>query len=637
MALLRLQDLELSYGAQALLDKANLTIDTNERICIIGRNGEGKSTLLNIINGTIKADAGERILQKDTVIAKLEQDVPQNLQGSIYDIVASGLERTGELIKQYNELSQQADNMDETWLNKLQDIQHKLEVVDGWNHKQQIDHVISRLNLEPETPFASLSGGMKRRVLLAKALVQQPDILLLDEPTNHLDIESIIWLEEFLKNYPASLVFITHDRSFLQNLATRILELDRGTLTSWPGDYKNYLRRKEERLNAEALENERFDKKLAQEEVWIRQGIKARRTRNEGRVRALKALREEFKQRRTQQGTVKLKLDSGDRSGKIVVEAEHVNFTLDNGRTLVKDLSTIIQRGDKIGLIGPNGVGKSTLLKILLGQLQPTSKQKLKIGTNLQVAYFDQLRDQLDENKSIKDNLDQGSDTLTINGQQKHIISYLQDFLFPPKRINSPVSALSGGEKNRLLLAKLFLKPANILVLDEPTNDLDVETLELLEELLLGYDGTVLLVSHDRQFLDNLVTHCLVFEGNGIITESVGGYSDWHERQQERLAQIKDTQKHKTITKTAEKPKNNNKPKPKKLSYKNQRELDELPARLERLEADIEAIHTQMSDPDFFKQTLDVTTDVQNKLTSLEEALEQAYTRWEELENMLEG
>jgi ATP-binding cassette subfamily F protein uup len=635
MALLRLQDLELSYGAQALLDKANLIIDHNERICIIGRNGEGKSTLLNIINGTIKPDAGERILQKDTVIAKLEQDVPQNLQGSIYDIVASGLEKTGELIKQYNELSQQTDNMDDAWLNKLQDIQHQLEVVDGWNHKQQIDHVISRLSLEPETPFSSLSGGMKRRVLLAKALVQQPDILLLDEPTNHLDIESIIWLEEFLKNYAASLVFITHDRSFLQNLATRILELDRGILTSWPGDYKNYLRRKEERLNAEALENERFDKKLAQEEVWIRQGIKARRTRNEGRVRALKTMREEFKQRRTQQGTVKLKLDSGDRSGKIVVEAEQINFTLDNGRTLVKDFSTIIQRGDKIGLIGPNGIGKSTLLKILLGQLQPSSKQKLKIGTNLQTAYFDQLRDQLDENKSIKDNLDQGSDTLTINGQQKHIISYLQDFLFPPKRINSPVSALSGGEKNRLLLAKLFLKPANILVLDEPTNDLDVETLELLEELLLDYDGTVLLVSHDRQFLDNLVSHCLVFEGNGVISESVGGYSDWHERQQERLAQIKETQKPKASAKTGEKPKNNNKPK--KLSYKDQRELDELPARLEQLEADIEDIHTQMSNPDFFKQAVDTTTEVQNKLTSLEEELEHAYARWEVLETMLEG
>jgi ATP-binding cassette subfamily F protein uup len=635
MALLRLQDLELSYGAQALLDKANLTIDANERICIIGRNGEGKSTLLNIINGTIKADGGERILQKDTIIAKLEQDVPQDLQGSIYDIVASGLEKTGELIKQYNELSQQTDSMDDAWLNQLQDIQHQLEIVNGWNHKQQIDHIISRLSLDPEMSFASLSGGMKRRVLLAKALVQQPDILLLDEPTNHLDIESIIWLEEFLKNYSASLVFITHDRSFLQNLATRILELDRGMLTSWPGDYKNYLRRKEERLNAEALENERFDKKLAQEEVWIRQGIKARRTRNEGRVRALKAMREEFKQRRTQQGTVKLKLDSGDRSGKIVVEAEHLNFTLDNGRVLVKDLSTIIQRGDKIGLIGPNGVGKSTLLKILLGQLQPTSKQKLKIGTNLQVAYFDQLRDQLDENKSIKDNLDQGSDTLTINGQQKHIISYLQDFLFPPKRINSPASALSGGEKNRLLLAKLFLRPANILVLDEPTNDLDVETLELLEELLLDYDGTVLLVSHDRQFLDNLVTHCLVFEGNGIISESIGGYSDWHERQQERLSQIKETQKTKAPIKVTDKPKSSNKPK--KLSYKDQRELDELPARLEQLEASIETIHTQMSDPEFFKQTVEITTDIQNQLTSLENELEQAYARWEELENMLEG
>jgi len=633
MALIRLQHLELSYGAFPLLDDTELIIERNERICIIGRNGEGKSTLLKVIQGTIKPDSGERTLQGNLVITKLEQDVPKNMTGTVYDVVAMGLAEAGQLLQAYHALSQQTEHTDDAWLERLQSLQHALDNCDGWNLQQRIEQTLSRLLLDADSLFEKLSGGMKRRVLLAKALVQQPDILLLDEPTNHLDIDAIIWLEDFLKSYPATLVFITHDRTFLQNVATRIIELDRGKLSSWPGDYQNYLRRKAERLNAEQLHNDRFDKKLAQEEVWIRQGIKARRTRNEGRVRALQTMRNEYKQRRQQQGTIKLQLDSGERSGKRVVEAEHLHYQLDNGRVLVNDLSIILQRGDKIGLIGPNGVGKSTLLKILLGDLQPTRHQKLKLGTNLQVAYFDQLRNQLDDNKSIKDNLDQGSDTFTINGQQKHVISYLQDFLFPPNRINSPVSALSGGEKNRLLLAKLFLKPANILVLDEPTNDLDVETLELLEELLLNYDGTVLLVSHDRSFLDNIVTHCLVFEGNGKISESIGGYSDWFAEKQVLTPQKQNTTSPKKEKKKAAKPANppsNNQQK--KLSYKEQRELDQLPEKLESLEQQIDDLQTVMSQADFYKQSADEISQAQQQLADLESKLEQTYQRWESLE-----
>ncbi|MGV6809384.1 MAG: ATP-binding cassette ATPase Uup [bacterium] len=641
MALIRLQHLDLSYGAFPLLDNTELIIERNERICIIGRNGEGKSTLLNVIQGTIKPDSGERTVQSNLVITKLEQDVPQDLSGTIYDVVAMGLADVGELLQEYHTLSQQTEHTDDAWLARLEQLQQALDNCDGWNLQQRIEQTLSRLLLDADHLFEKLSGGMKRRVLLAKALVQQPDILLLDEPTNHLDIDAILWLEDFLKSYAATLVFITHDRTFLQQVATRIIELDRGKLSSWPGDYQNYLRRKAERLNAEQLQNDRFDKKLAQEEVWIRQGIKARRTRNEGRVRALQAMRNEYKQRRQQQGTIKLQLDSGERSGKRVVEAEHLHYQLANGRILVDDLSIIIQRGDKIGLIGPNGVGKSTLLKLLLGELSPTRSQKLKRGTNLHVAYFDQLRNQLDENKSIKDNLDQGSDTLTINGQQKHIISYLQDFLFPPNRIHAPVSALSGGEKNRLLLAKLFLKPANILVLDEPTNDLDVETLELLEELLLNYEGTVLLVSHDRSFLDNLVTHCLVFEGNGKISESIGGYSDWFAEKQQLLS-ISSKNSQKTTTAPKKEKKKNHQPpsttsnhnnhKAKKLSYKEQRELAALPEKLEALEQQIDEWQTAMSQADFYKQTADQISQAQQQLADLEATLEQAYQRWESLE-----
>ena len=629
MALLQLQDIELSFGGPLLLDHANLVIEAKERVCLIGRNGEGKSTLMKVIAGDIIADSGERILQKETIITQLEQTVPQSTDGTIFDIVASGLAETGDLLKQYHELSQQTENTDEQWLAQLQKVQEKIDAVNGWTQQQQIERVISQLTLNPEVEFNTLSGGMKRRVLLAKALVQEPDILLLDEPTNHLDIESIIWLEEFLKNYQTSLIFITHDRSFLRNLATRIVELDRGKLTSWPGDYDNFLRRKQEMLHAEEKENKNFDKKLAQEEVWIRQGIKARRTRNEGRVRALEKMRELRKQRRIQKGSAKIQLESAEKSGKIIIEAENLHFAFDNERVLVNDLSITIQRGDKIGLIGPNGVGKTTLLNILLGKLEPTSCKKFKRGSNLEVAYFDQLRDQLDENKTIKENIDHGKDSITIKGKTRHIISYLQDFLFDPKQIQSPVSALSGGEKNRLLLAKLFIKPANILVLDEPTNDLDVDTLELLEALLINFDGTVLLVSHDREFLNNIVTSCIAFEGEGKVKEYVGGYNDWLEQRTPPSTSKNKKQKAKT---SKDKAKKNTKQNTKKLSYKEQLELDKLPALLETLEAKIEKIQEQFSQADFYQKDVDEIVKVQTKHSLLEKELEEAYERWEELE-----
>lgn len=638
MALLQLKDIELSFGGPLLLDKAQLSIEPKERVCLIGRNGEGKSTLMKILAGDIVADSGERQVAKETVITQLEQTVPKHTEGSIYDIVASGLAEVGELLNQYHHLSQQTENTDDKWLKQLQYLQEKLDASDGWTQQQQVEQVISRLSLDAEAQFNSLSGGMKRRVLLAKALVQNPDILLLDEPTNHLDIESILWLEEFLKNYQTSLIFITHDRSFLRSLATRIIELDRGQLSSWPGDYDNFLRRKEELLHAEAKENKNFDKRLAQEEVWIRQGVKARRTRNEGRVRALEKMRVLRQQRRVQKGSAKLNLDTADKSSKVIIEAEHLHFSFDADNVLIDDLSVIIQRGDKIGLIGPNGVGKSTLLNILLGSLAPTQAKKFKRGQNLEVAYFDQLRDQLDEERTVKENLDQGRDNITVNGKPRHIISYLQDFLFDPKQIQSPVSSLSGGEKNRLLLAKLFLKPANILVLDEPTNDLDVDTLELLEELLINFTGTVLLVSHDREFLNNIVTSCLAFEGQGKVREYVGGYDDWLlqrdlPKKKAKSSSLKNSLAQKSTNTAKAATTTETSPAVKKLSYNEQRELKQLPRKLEKLEEAIEAIQAQFSDADFYQKDPDSMSKLQAELSQLETDLEQAYERWETLES----
>ncbi len=634
MSLIQLKNIQVSFGGPALLDQLSLTIDAGERICLIGRNGAGKSTLMKVLNGEIKADSGEIIVEKGAVIAQLEQEVPTGMSGSVYEVVASGLAETGELLSAFHAMNEEEDIGSEDWMKRFERIQHKLETCNGWHFQNTIDTVISRLELNPDVDFGQLSGGIKRRVLLARALVQEPDVLLLDEPTNHLDIEAIIWLEEFLLSFNGSLVFITHDRSFLRRLATRIIEIDRGQATSWPGDYENFLRRKEETLHAEELENARFDKKLAQEEVWIRQGIKARRTRNEGRVRSLEKMRKERGQRREAQGQVNIQVDVGERTGKRVVEVEHINYTLPNGRVLIDDFSALVQRGDKIGLIGPNGVGKTTLLKVLLDELKPDSGKMIE-GTNLQVAYFDQLRSQLDENRSVKDNLDRGADKVMVNGKEKHVISYLQDFLFSPERANSPVNALSGGERNRLLLAKLFIKPANVLVLDEPTNDLDVDTLELLEELLLNYTGTVLIVSHDRAFINNLVTSCYVFEGEGKISEYIGSYDDWL-RQKPAVKAPNKTQKSakkkETPTSAPIKEIQNESSESKKLSFNEQHELKNLPIEIEKLEKRISELEVLMSEADFFTQEHKKVSAVTDELQESQTILKEKYDRWEELE-----
>jgi ATP-binding cassette subfamily F protein uup len=631
MALLRVQNVQLSFGGPALLDDVNISIEYNERICLIGRNGAGKSSLLKIINGKIKPDSGEITKQHGVVITQLEQEVPQDMTGSVYEVVAGGLAETGKLLAHFNQLSAQTENQDDKWMAQLESVQQKLEACDGWKFSQNIDSIITRLTLDENADFNQLSGGVKRRVLLARALVQDPDILLLDEPTNHLDISVIQWLEEFLLNYKATLIFITHDRSFLRRLATRIVEIDRGVASSWPGDYDNFLRRKAEQLEAESAENARFAKKLAEEEVWIRQGIKARRTRNEGRVRALEAMRKEHAAIRKRQGNAKLEMDSGEKSGKKVVEAENISYSID-GKNLVDDFSILVQRGDRIGLVGPNGVGKTTLLRLLLGRLEPDSGTAT-LGTSLQVAYFDQLRDQLDEDKSVKDNLDRGADNITINGKTKHVISYLQDFLFTPQRANSPVNSLSGGERNRLMLAKLFIKPANILVLDEPTNDLDVETLELLEDLLLNYKGTVIIVSHDRTFINNLVSSCLVFEGNGIIREYVGSYDDCMQQQQERAAkEAEKTKQNRQQTNKTDKPKSQTtNGSGKKLSFKLQHELDGLPKEIEALEQKIEETEMEMASAEFFKQDHASAQKITDQYQKMQSDLEEKYNRWETL------
>ena len=628
MSLIRLRDLHLAFGGPELLSGASLTLDKGERVCLVGRNGTGKSTLLKVISGQIKPDDGIVEMAPGTKVAWLEQEVPQDARGSVFDVVASGLGDVGSLLKEYHHLLEAVSHGDDKAFAQMEQVQKQLEAQDGWQLQQRVDTVLSKLDLNGDAEFLAQSGGVKRRVLLARALVQEPDILLLDEPTNHLDIESIGWLEEFLLQYRNAVLFITHDRAFLKKLATRIVDLDRGKLTDWPGDYENYLRRKEEVLHAEALEWERFDKKLSQEEVWIRQGIKARRTRNEGRVRALEAMRKERAQRRERQGNVKATIQQAESSGQKVIEAEHINVSF-NGRPIVKDFSTVILRGDRIGIIGPNGVGKSTLIQTLLGQRQPDSG-KVTVGTNVQVAYFDQLRAQLDENMNVRDNVSGGRDTVTINGQQKHIMGYLQDFLFSPERAHTPIRSLSGGERNRLLLAKLFTKPSNLLVLDEPTNDLDIETLELLEELVSNYQGTILLVSHDRQFLNNIVTSTFAFEGDGVINEYVGGYDDWL-RQRKPLtnkAPLKET----SSTKPEPKPDAKPAPAKKKLSYKEQRELETLPQTIEKLEKELANLHQQLADPNLYQQGADKLQALQKQVADAELALEVAFERWAELD-----
>jgi ABC transport system ATP-binding/permease protein len=623
--MLKLDNIHIAFGHVPLLDGVNLTLEKGERVCLLGRNGEGKSTLFKILTGELRPDEGKREINDRLIITSLSQEFCGDDNSTVFDAVADSLGNISALLKQYHHLIQQVAHQP-ALLDELEQVQHELEGRDGWRLEQRVETVLARLQLAPEARLGSLSGGWKRRVALAQALVREPDLLLLDEPTNHLDLEAITWLEAFLASYQGAVLFISHDRAFVRRLATRIIELDRGILRNYPGDYAAYQRRKEEELAAEAVAAEKFDKKLAEEEVWIRQGIKARRTRNEGRVRALKRLRAERAERRERRGTVKAEVDSGAVSGKRVIEAENINYAWGD-KPIVKDFSLSIMRGDKIALIGPNGCGKSTLLKLLLGDLSPHSGH-IEHGTKLQIAYFDQLRAQLDPEQAVFDAVSQGSDFVTVGGKRKHIMSYLADFLFPAARARSPIKSLSGGERNRLLLARLFTRPANLLVLDEPTNDLDVETLELLEELLVEYDGTLLLVSHDREFLDNVVTSSLVFESDGQINEYVGGYGDW-----QRVRQANSPTLPAVSVSVATPAKAKNAPPPrKKLSYKEQRELEQLPGIIENLEIQINQLQAQIAAPDFYKESQSAVNANLQKLAVLEQELAQAYARWQELE-----
>ena len=609
MALISLQDVSLGFGGPLLLENINLQVERGEWIGLLGRNGMGKSSLLKIISGEIISDDGVVAVQQNIKISYLPQDVPVGLKGSIGEIVAGGLEKTS--------VSQQPED-------------------DHWQQQLDVEKILSRMQLEAKTPFASLSAGMKRRVVLARGLVTNPDVLLLDEPTNHLDIDAIRWLEDFLVRWGGTLLFVTHDRVFLQRLAKRIIELDRGRLFDWNCDYAAFIERKEAMLSAEQSQNELFDKKLAQEEQWIRQGIEARRTRNEGRVRALKRLRETRQERREQPGKVRMQIQDEKRSGRLVIEAEHIRFSYAN-QPVIRDFSTTIQRGDKVGIVGPNGSGKTTLLQILMGELAPQSGE-VHLGTNLEVSYFDQLRAQLDESKSILDNVGQGRDTITLNGKQRNLVGYLEDFLFSRERVHAPISALSGGERNRLLLARILAQPANLLVLDEPTNDLDIETLELLEDLLLDYSGTLLLVSHDRAFLNNLCTSTLILDGRGGVREFVGGYDDWLDQAQLESGEIEPDAKKTQKTVLHQDSRAENQPQ-RKLSNKEQRalesrqkELAELPQRIEQLEAEQQQIVEKMGQPEFYQRENAEITRTADRLKALEAELAQAYARWEQLE-----
>ncbi len=632
MVLVRLKQAELAFGDHVLLDKVDLDIQSGERLCVVGRNGEGKSTLLNILNRQVQPDDG-RVEYRDLLrVSALQQELPQTMHTPVYDVIAEGLGDVGLAIAQYHDESAKGADAD---LKKLEQLQTRIEAADGWHWQQTVEAIIQKLNLPGESIFSELSGGWQRRVMLARALVVEPDLLILDEPTNHMDVATIEWLEEQLKQFNGALVFISHDRAFVQNLATRIVELDRGHLYQWQGDYLSFVEYREKRLEDEATQNALFDKRLSEEEKWIRQGVKARRTRNEGRIERLKEMRKERKARREVQGSANISMNAAQSSGKQVFEIEHLTYAWKDVMQ-VNDFSTTVMRGDRIGLIGPNGVGKSTLLKLLLGKLEPQSGT-IKCGTRLEVAYFDQARHQLNEEKSIADNVADGKDQVEVNGQSRHIIGYLGDFLFAPARARTPVKALSGGERNRVLLAKLFLKPCNLLVMDEPTNDLDVETLELLEERLMEYKATLLLVSHDRAFIDHVVTQLWVFGKNGVIDEQVGGYSDWQERMKARAAEASSAPagaSEKVIKKdepaSAMAPAE---PK-KKLSYKLQRELDLLPEQIAAAEAKRDVLAAQTADANFYSGDAAQVQAVLAQLADAEAALEALEERWLELEEM---
>ena len=629
MALISLQNVSLSFGGLPVLDRISMQIEAGERVCLVGRNGEGKSSLMRLIAGEQPADDGRLIKQQGVKIARLDQEVAASLDGTVYSVVSGGVGKFMALLDHHHDVISRlalADN--ESLLAELADVEHEMEMAGVWQVRQQIETVLSRLQLDPDRDFSQLSGGMKRRVLLARALVCDPDLLLLDEPTNHLDIESITWLEEFLLASSCTLLFVTHDRDLLKKLATRIVDLERGHISSWPGDYDNYLRRKEEMLAAENSQHARFDKKLAQEETWVRQGIKARRTRNEGRVRALVEMRRKHQARRKQVGNVRMEITEAGVSGKLVAVLKDVSHSFGD-RHLIRNFSSTVLRGDRIGIIGPNGAGKTTLLRLLLGELSPETGQ-VRMGTNLLPVYFDQQRAQLDAGKTVIENLGDGSDFVEINGRSRHIIGYLRDFLFSPDRARSPVSILSGGERNRLLLAKLFARPSNVLVLDEPTNDLDIETLELLEDLLMEYNGTVLVVSHDRAFLNNVVTSTLVFEGEGRVQEYAGGYDDW-------LRQSRAHQKKATPPREEKKQRFKAKPAgPRKLTFKETRELEELPGRIETLELEQNHLFETMADESFYRDDRKAAARAGARLGELEQLLKDAYSRWTELETVRE-
>ena len=633
MSLIRLEDISIEFGDNPLLKDANIAIEANERICLVGRNGAGKTTLLNIISGAIEADKGLVHRQRHLRVSQLQQTLPEAIDTTVFDVIKEGLKEQFERIEEYERVATQSP-ADNKQMQRMEELQAEIDAGGGWQIEKQAETIISQLNLPAEKTLAQLSGGWRRRVALGKALVSQPDLLLLDEPTNHLDIATIEWLEHTIRGYRGSVVFITHDREFLQKIATRIIEVDRAKLISWPGSYQSFVRLKEQSLHEEETQNALFDKRLAEEEKWIRQGVKARRTRNEGRVRALESMRKERSQRIKRQGKATMLMDNAEQSGRKVVEARSITHGYNN-ETLIKDFKLKIMRGDRIGLIGNNGVGKSTLLKILLGIIEP-DEGSVKLGTNLSLGYFDQVARELDGDKSIMENVGLGRDFISINGKDRHIISYLQNFLFSPKRAMTPVKALSGGERNRVALAKLFTKACNLLVLDEPTNDLDIEMLEVLEEKLVQYDGSLIIVSHDREFLDNVVTSILVFEEDGSVSEYVGGYSDWLKHGKD--LRVSDTPDFKnpiatstTVATPAAIPAAA-KPTIKKLSYKLQRELDGLPAKIENIEAEVEKLQKALEDPAFYDKPFAETQPILESLTAHQQSLEAATERWIELD-----
>ncbi|MEA5114033.1 MAG: ATP-binding cassette domain-containing protein [Geobacteraceae bacterium] len=628
MSLLTLRDIGIAFGGPPILDGTNLQIEEGDRLCLLGRNGTGKSTLLKILAGELPPDTGEIMRRQGLRISLVSQESPPGLSGSLFDVVAGGMGCAADLLAEYHQVGiRLAAERDDDLLKRLEEIHKTLEETGGWRLHQEVERSLGRLSLDPDAEFSTLSGGTKRRALLARALVTAPDLLLLDEPTNHLDIDTIVWLEDFLLREVKTLLFVTHDRTFARSMANRVAELDRGVLYSFSCGYDSFVGRREELLEAEIARQALFDKKLAQEEAWIRQGIKARRTRNEGRVRALKKMREERSRRRERVGGARMQLQEAELSGRLVAEAENVSFAYDD-KPVIRDFSTIILRGDRIGIIGPNGSGKSTLLRLLLGGLQPQSGE-IRVGSRREVLYFDQMREQLDPDKTVQENVGEGNDTLIINGRPRHVIGYLQDFLFSPERARSPVRILSGGERNRLLLAKLFTKPSNVLVMDEPTNDLDAETLDLLEDLLLEYSGTLLLVSHDRDFLNNVVTSTLAIGEGGQVREYVGGYDDWLRQSAAELAASEPS----PTPPQKEKPRPQAE-KPRKLSFKEQRELEALPDSIAGMEKEMDDIHRKLADPEYYRTAGAEVATLTARMEELENDLEEAYQRWEALEEI---